>query len=948
MAEEITVEEVPVADGPPVKNDPRGSLSLLAPILDPIDTTITPEQVISGEYEVPEIFSNAEMQQLPPGANFTFTNPDTNEVSYLTRVEADIPNVVEEYDGVFDALPVGAYFYPDKSRNPETLATKSRETPGLFARGRDRLLGADIDARGFGVEIPRIVSTTVGAMVGADLGAKLPVPANPFGALIKTGGIIGLGGLGASIGSIMPEQSLEWLERFGLIPEGTRDEYGYTDEELRTLFIGEGLLDMGISGTLATSRVLGRPTGQFIAGVAENATQMAKMAKDRGIAMLPIQVGNRQMARGYVSVMGRFPFFSGPFVREGRRVASEYTQLLQGLPSRLSPLLGINDLSVKIFKDAKNYVREIEKDFSVRYDDIFERAEAANIRVIPDNSLTEAQTVLKKLEESRTVRPDGTLNALSENQEIMRKFLVDEITSLREGASQVRVNTPGGRDPNTGILTSVTEPVPRTLEGGESLSATPQTLAQMDGVLGKLDAMMSKMRLNSGGKLGENLGNYYKTLSDSLKGDVKGNLVQPTGELNELGLPMFQRTPEGATGKIGSELGKLDEEFSSTISALFETSGAKMFEGVERQGLRGMGLPSRAATQRNIDTLATSLLRIIPRSPATVFELKRILPDETFRQLGAEYVNQLLVNSRSNKTGTYVVEKLRANFGIDSPDSPAYKGLDALLTAMRGTNDVDDVLKIVSMDEFRNVLDIGEQIARMEIPDVATFVARRAVLSGLRGGVSALNPLNIAGGVAAGTAVGASGFFGFLTALTAAGGGRLISNMLVNPATALPLKEAIEAEAKGLNNRSNFVRLARATLKSGATVLNWSASDISDAIDTFDDIMDRAEQEILEPLTEEPSEAVVAAEAALVPVPIADAEPPPFEAMRDNVPPPPIEVAQLPQQPTPIAVPPPRPAPQGIAAAAAASPESRAQYAAMFPDDMASGVIRSQGIGSLV
>ena len=222
MAEETTVEEVPVADGPPVKNDPRGSFSLLAPILDPIDTTITPEKVISGDYEVPEIFTTSgsfdpttisvysvdganqpnfyllkKRAKATAGdlktANFTFTNPDTNEVSYLTRVDADIPNVVEEYDGVFDALPVGAYFYPDKSRNPETLATKSRETPGLLARGMNRFLGADIDPKGFGVEIPRIVSTTVGAMVGADLGAKLPVPANPFGALIKTGGIIGLG-----------------------------------------------------------------------------------------------------------------------------------------------------------------------------------------------------------------------------------------------------------------------------------------------------------------------------------------------------------------------------------------------------------------------------------------------------------------------------------------------------------------------------------------------------------------------------------------------------------------------------------------------------------------------------------------------------------------------------------------------------------------------------------
>ena len=75
------------------ENDPRGAITLLAPILDPIDTTITPEQVESGDYEIPQIFTTEEMQQLPPGANFTYRNPDTNELQELTRNDSDIPFV---------------------------------------------------------------------------------------------------------------------------------------------------------------------------------------------------------------------------------------------------------------------------------------------------------------------------------------------------------------------------------------------------------------------------------------------------------------------------------------------------------------------------------------------------------------------------------------------------------------------------------------------------------------------------------------------------------------------------------------------------------------------------------------------------------------------------------------------------------------------------------------
>jgi len=161
--------------------------------------------------------------------------------------------------------------------------------------------------------------------------------------------------------------------------------------------------------------------------------------------------------------------------------------------------------------------------------------------------------------------------------------------------------------------------------------------------------------------------------------------------------------------------------------------------------------------------------------------------------------------------------------------------------------------------------------------------------------------------------------------------------MIANPATALPLKEVLEAEAKGLNDKTNFMRVGRGAIRATGASLGYGAERIQELIEDFDLISEQLEELNENPeLLEDPSEEVVELEESLVPEveeTVAVAEPPPFVPMTQSVPAPPIDVTQLPQQPVPVAAPP--------------SPENRAQYAALFPNDMASGIIRS-GIGSLV
>ena len=227
------------------ENDPRGATSLLTPILNPDPSLPSPPLVIEGGLSFPDVF-----ETLPVGEEFIFVDPFTGqretrskEFQSLTLLDEATP----EGRAIWDSLPDGAYY-----RTPSESIMQKPPAPGpsLFERGYERFLGMDIDPKSLGVEIPRIVSTMQGGIAGGRVGTMLPIPTtNPYGIAVKAGGTLALGGLGAAMGAIMPEQAMLYAERIGLAPEGFRDEYGYTDEELRTLFLGEGILDMAFGGT---------------------------------------------------------------------------------------------------------------------------------------------------------------------------------------------------------------------------------------------------------------------------------------------------------------------------------------------------------------------------------------------------------------------------------------------------------------------------------------------------------------------------------------------------------------------------------------------------------------------------------------------------------------------------------------------------------------------------
>jgi len=362
-------------------------------------------------------------------------------------------------------------------------------------------------------------------------------------------------------------------------------------------------------------------------------------------------------------------------------------------------------------------------------------------------------------------------------------------------------------------------------------------------------------------------------------------------------------------------------------------------------------------------------------------ELKRLLTrapggDALFRQIGAEYIDKIIKGAFGPldvKTGVrkLSLEKLWKGFGLNNPNGSQYKALEALLSVTRGAPKIDDVAKVLSMPELATIMRIGDALTSVDIPAISTFIARRASLGGMKAVRRAFIP-GMSGPARTGVAATAgmtaanllTSMWGVMVTLGALGGGRLISNMLVNPSTALPLRQVLAAEAEGIVNRKASLQLIRGVIRSGATALNWSWEEVRNKLGDFDNLLESLEEGMLDPTTRaEPSSAIIDLEEELleeetqaavdeaveleersqIDAPSLWASSPP---LTETVPAP---AAQF-TDPNLLAATQQMPATATATATATASggvdSAMRERYAALYPYDMVSTLI-DQGVGSL-
>jgi len=637
---------------------------------------------------------------------------------------------------------------------------EQQETPGIVKRVIQRAMGTDIEEDP--LELERLGTIIMGGLAGMQAGLRVP-PVNPLINPITGAAAGGLTGVVA--GAVAPEATLEGLEFLGILPEGAREETGLSDEELRRIASGEALLEIATGGTAGAIRITGRTTGRLATGIGKAEEDIAEAAAEQGVKLAPFQLGKRQLGKGIVNVLGRFPIIGSRARDVGIASEEALKKMKDELPSRLVPLMSTAKLGTKIFDQSRTLVKTVGAKFEDRYGELFLEANRLKVSYNPENTRQVANEILLELKKRRPAKKKVA--------EVPTDFIGKETAKVETKESIEAAKA------TEGMINFIEENV---------LNLTDQSLAQMDELLLKIDQQVGTAE--KGTKAA------FARLMAPLKAGVKSDILK-----NGIG--------EGAQ-EIGERLATIDADYAETMNFLFETATGNKFGSVRKTGLRGTVAPSKEATRMTVDKLANIVIDI--DSPQAMEELSRLISPKTFQEIGGRVLANIFEDSMRELANGAIkldADKLAKNLGKIGADTTRADALGFLF-------------KKTGMDEkaIDSLVEAAISIADTPIPNWSTFIARRAGIGGAKGVVRGMVPfLALAGsGGAAGGGAGA-----LLGGLLFLGGSKLLVDVVSNPVSARAFGKVISEEASMVVKRAAFLRIARAGIANLTTLGEFSA-----------------------------------------------------------------------------------------------------------------------------
>ena len=681
-------------------------------------------------------------ETLSPAGPHTFSPPIATPTSIEDPTPSTPFSMPSPSPSAQVSLPELQAMLPEQSFVDKATSKAGELSSDALSSIYDRITGTDVSDP---QAIERLITTLFGSMAGAQLGAKTPGPP-----IAKAAGILGGAITGVALGTAVPEVILRGFEAIGIIPEGQADKVVLSWEELRTVLKGEVLLETATLGGAGLLRTGGRLTAQAFTGMTKEGRRLAEIGARLGIDLLPVQLGDRRIGKGFVAVLGRFPFVSRPFMIRGTATEIAFEKRVSDMPELIAPIFRDNDLSIKIYEDAKTLLKGFNDGFKKQYKQLWEDAERMGVGVRPEHTLSEAKAIREDILKKTTTGVDEALGLKKkEVSGIYKKFL----DYMDEHIFKMEKFTPG-------------EEI--------SYMRREQTLREMDGLASLIDNF--RLELEPGQV--RVVQNYLRKMKFAILQDMKSNTFGQGAE------------------EIAARVRKIDENFSFVMSTFFETATAKKFGGFHRRGLRAIEFDK--ATRRNVDELAKAVINV--NSPLAMAELRKLVDVSTFRSIKASILYDALRGPTSrSRTGEHLV--------FDAHDFERRIGFQSKRDPKRDTFEYLFKTGNVTIKDIENFMEIGKKISGLEIPNVSAFIARRATLGG-RAAVWSAFTVGAAGGAASGYNSG--GFLGLAAnTLLFIGGTRLLAATLANPRTARAFLRVADKEASTAAKRAAIVRIVR-------------------------------------------------------------------------------------------------------------------------------------------
>lgn len=645
-----------------------------------------------------------------------------------------------------DGLPldVNTNAAPFAAQPAQAVAPPDKSEPGFAGRAINRLFGLDIEEVPY--EWPRAATTLAGGVGGAEVGASIPGPPVVKGVGAAVGSVVG-----TALGAIAPETTMDALEMAGVLEPGTRDRLGLSDEQMKTLLLGEASLDIWFQGGAAAARMTGRGVVNMLTGANATSKGLAETATREGIALMPVQVGEGAFARGYVTIFGRMPVAAGPIKAGDTRAMTQIGRMFEGIPERLGPLASNDEVSGRILREAHYTAEGIARHFDQESSRLMAQADMMGIKVTPVATRSVTDNLTKQI---TAEQPKGLKGAME----------------LTPGSADLRAFL----SKNTRLLTDFNV---QTGMSGSQIAELP--IRQMDTLIQNIDRKMAAWADKGDAKT---VGRYQQ-----LRTAVQNDMV---------GRAMVNGTTTPQSRALMDQFRLVDEDMTYTINQVLNSTTAN------RLGI-STSVTGRAARiadlgPKGMDKLGEVILR--GDNPHAIEELQRLTSQGTMGRLANSVFNTALNDSfvavGSESVRRFDVESFSKALGLNAPTSSKYLQTQALMNASGG----------LTMPQLQQFAEIARRAGDLDVPNVSAFLMRRVTMGG---DIMKAFP----GAVALSSVVGAGemgmGHAGALVAGVATMGGfRLVSAMLANPLSARALTRVMDEEVKGTAKTAAYTRAA--------------------------------------------------------------------------------------------------------------------------------------------
>ena len=555
----------------------------------------------------------------------------------------------------------------------------------------------------------RDTSLAAGGMAGFASGARLGAMGG--GAVAGIPGAI-VGGIGGGVlGAAGAGQAYDILESYF---KGENLDLDDTAKQAFKDIKRESMFSLGAASIPGLKPMITRILSKRGKGemVSKEVKQLYDAGKRVGINVLPLDIAGG-LGKGWGKVVGVFPIAGDPLKRAATTRATQIESVKNQILNDIAPNATLSELGVDMFNAAKNTNKEFRNISSTLYNSFYKQADKINKPFVPSKNIKiEAQKAIDDFLKNRPVSVTTKIVS-GKATPLIKSVDKSSLKGLRNKQFKLQVRKPIGANINKSY-----EQYIKGLSNLEDF-ITPAQVKQIKKDLAEFSKGISGK--DGGGVF--KLSQIAKSTELSLRDFSKYNLAA------------FGTNPNVSRKSLENlvnELKNADKFYANGIK-VFQRSTAQQFTKADKNiFIKGFDKPGSIES----DELFKYVIKA--GSPSAIKDLRYLIGSENFAKVSRKVIDNAFtkasVRGDNLKGLVFNPDVLEEQLGLIGRNQS-----DILENITKGTT--------LNKQKLKDLILVSKYHSQMEIPDVSSFIQRRAMLGGVKA---------VAGGALMGAGVVAS------------------------------------------------------------------------------------------------------------------------------------------------------------------------------------------------